>query len=364
MKVVVIGAGPVGCYAGYLLAKTGHEVTIYDRKPVIGSPIQCTGILTSEFDHFGIDLENSLVNTIDRIDVISSSKKVSISQKDYIVCRKKFDQLLAKKAEKAGAKLVLGHVFVGKGSVEGSIIVRKVKTGEEFELTPDLIIGADGPLSKVAKEYGFFHDSRKNFHGIQATVEGNFEKNAYQAYFGNEVCPGLFAWVVPESSTTARVGLATKKNSKYYFDKFMQENNFEVKEMQAGTIPVFSPKQRLVEDNCYLVGDACGYVKATTLGGIIPGMKQVKILVDCLNNGKDYVKEIKPLRRQMKMHLLAHKVMQKLSDKDWARLVGYAAKPRVQRVLEKYTRDNPVPLMTNVLLREPRLLLLAKFLLV
>ncbi|MBT4805454.1 NAD(P)-binding protein [Candidatus Woesearchaeota archaeon] len=29
MKIAIIGAGPIGCYAGYLLAKSGHNVSIY-----------------------------------------------------------------------------------------------------------------------------------------------------------------------------------------------------------------------------------------------------------------------------------------------------------------------------------------------
>ena len=56
MNIVIIGAGPFGCYAAYLLTKEGHEVSVYDRKSQIGTPIQCTGILTKEFDKFGLSV--------------------------------------------------------------------------------------------------------------------------------------------------------------------------------------------------------------------------------------------------------------------------------------------------------------------
>ena len=193
-------------------------------------------------------------------------------------------------------------------------------------------------------------------------VEGNFEPHTIKTYFGKDVCPGLFAWIAPESENIARVGLATLKEGRAYFNKFMQEHGFTAKEIQAGTIPVYEPLQKLQKDNFYLVGDASTYVKATTLGGIIPAMKQVQILVDCINEGKDYEKEIAPVKKQMKMHLRVHKIMDKFSDADWDRLLRYVKQPKIQKVFEKYTRDNPIPLITGVLLREPRFLYFAKYL--
>ena len=42
----IIGAGPAGNYLAYLLAKD-HEVNVHEEHAKIGTPIQCTGILTS-----------------------------------------------------------------------------------------------------------------------------------------------------------------------------------------------------------------------------------------------------------------------------------------------------------------------------
>ncbi len=46
MRVSIIGAGPSGSYAGMLLAKQGHGVTIYESSKEIGKPVACTGIVT------------------------------------------------------------------------------------------------------------------------------------------------------------------------------------------------------------------------------------------------------------------------------------------------------------------------------
>src|SRR3989344_5220084 len=354
MYITVIGAGPVGCYASYLLAKAGHQVEIFENHQQIGLPIQCTGILTSDFEEFNFPLDSFLVNTIDKIEVYSPHKAVTVRQKDYIVCRKRFDNFFADLAKQAGAKIYVDHSFVRKENSE--IIIKDSKNNAEKKLKPDLVIAADGPLSPTAKAFGLFHPERKNYFGVQATVEGNFDPHTIKTYFGNQVCPGLFAWIAPESATLARIGLAMLKNSKAYFDLFIQQQGFKVKELQAGTIPLYHPRQKLYQNNCYVLGDAAGYVKATTLGGLIPGLKQAQILADCLVNNKNYQKEIAPLKRKLWLHLQVQKILNQFTDGDWDLLISYVSQPKVERIFQKYTRDNPIPLVAGVLLTEPRFL--------
>jgi digeranylgeranylglycerophospholipid reductase len=359
MKIVIIGAGPIGCYAGYLLAKSGHDVNIYERKKEVGSPVQCTGLLTADFDQFGLDKSSFLVNSFTEIEVNSSNNQMVINNKEYLVCRKKFDNYLAKLALNAGAKIFFSSNFLGK---EKDKIIIKGSNGQKIIISPDIVIAADGPLSHVAKAYGFYHSERKNYYGIQAVVKGNFHPYRYKTFFGKEVCPELFAWIVPESSDRARVGLATTKNTRPHFDKFMKEQGFIAEEIQAGTIPLYHPQQKLRRGNCYLLGDASGYVKATTLGGVIPGMKQVHILVDCLNNGKEYDQEVKSLRKKMNLHLRLRKVMNKFSDQDWDKAIQLLRKKKIQNVFEKHTRENPLPLILKTIVKEPKLLYFVKYL--
>ncbi len=359
MNFAIIGAGPIGGYAAYLLAKAGHSISIYENHAQVGCPIQCTGILTADFDAFGFPMDSYLVNTIDTIEVFTPHQKLAVKQKDYIVHRPRFDSFFVDMAVQAGARLFLSHSFKRK---EGnSLIIYDSVQKQDTYIFPDVVIAADGPLSPTAKAYGFYHPLRENFYGIQATVKGKFEPNSIKTYFGNEVCPGLFAWVVPESKTIARVGLAALKNTKHYFDKFMSENGFVAKELQAGTIPVYHPHQKLQQGNCYVVGDAAGYVKATTLGGLVPGLQQAQALADSIIQGKKYSKEVKNLRRKMRVHLQVHKMLRKFSDQDWDTLVKYVCQPKVRKVFETYTRDNPLPLVAMTLLKEPRFFYFIKY---
>jgi digeranylgeranylglycerophospholipid reductase len=217
-------------------------------------------------------------------------------------------------------------------------------------------------MSKTAQAYNIY-SKRKNFFGIQATVEGEFNKNKYQAFFGSDYSPGMFSWIVPESDNVARVGLVAKKEAKHFFDLLIKQHGFKIKEMQAGMIPLFNQKQKLKSDNCYLLGDAAGFVKATSFGGIIPGMKQAQILADCINFRKDYFNETKKLRQRLSLHLKVRKVMDKLTVDEWDRLVMIAKGKSVRRVLESHTRENLFPIVLKTILKEPRLVFLARYLL-
>jgi digeranylgeranylglycerophospholipid reductase len=362
MDISIIGGGPAGCYAAYLLAKSGHNVNVYEEHAEIGSPVQCTGLLSSDFDTLDLPKHgNFIINKFENIVVNSPKKSVKLKQTEYLVDRTKFDIYLANLAEGAGAKINLSHSFMGKDN--GTLILKDKMSREEKKVVPDMIIAADGPLSKVAQNHQIFHPERKNYLGMQAVVRGNFDFTGYQTFFGKEVCPDFFAWIVPESESIARVGVASKGKTRQYFDNFIAKHNFDVIEIQAGTIPIHHPRQKVQSSNCYLLGDAAGHVKATTLGGIIPGLRAADVLVDCINNNKSYEKELSKLKKELWLHLQARLIFDRFKDKDWDKLLHLVSQERVQRVLGKYSRDNPVPLFFNLILKEPRFLLFGRRLL-
>lgn len=361
MNITIIGAGPIGCYAGYLLAQSGHTVNIYENHAKIGLPIQCTGLLTSDFDQFNLEKKSFLINTLTNIEVHTPNNKITFeNQKEYLVNRKKFDQYLAHLAQQAGATIHLNHSFHSK---EGNnLIIKNTKTNTLKIITPEIIIAADGPLSPTTKAFNLYHKNRKNYYGIQAIVKGNFNSNTYQTFFKQETCPDLFAWIVPESKTKARVGLASKQNSKELFDKFIKEHNFQPLEIQAGLIPLYEPKQIIHKDNLYILGDASSFVKATTLGGLIPGLKQAEILVDSINHKKNYQKQLHPLKKTLNLHLKIHHLLTKFSNKDWDYLAQLLNQPKIKKIISHHTRENPLPILTKSLIKEPRFLKFAKHL--
>jgi flavin-dependent dehydrogenase len=45
--IVVVGAGPAGCLAAKYAAKNGAKTLIIEERASIGSPVQCTGLLST-----------------------------------------------------------------------------------------------------------------------------------------------------------------------------------------------------------------------------------------------------------------------------------------------------------------------------
>ncbi len=190
MRVHIVGAGPSGSYAGMLLAKAGHDVTIYDDHKKIGEPVACTGIVTKGLFDLVKYNRDFVINELDGVDVIGPrGEKARIPLKEYVICRKKFDNYLANKARDAGARILLGHRYVGRES--NAILFRHNGSlvRQPFEIS-DILIGADGPFSRVAETSGLSR-KRKYYVGQQATIKGAYDPHFFTTWFGN-IAPGFF----------------------------------------------------------------------------------------------------------------------------------------------------------------------------
>lgn len=351
MKVSIIGAGPIGCYTGFLLAQFGIDVSIYEEHSKIGSPVQCTGILTRELIKIIDDIpKNIIINNLKELTIYSKNNSTTLDVDELVIDRKKFDQFLAKKAKKQGCKIFLNHKFI---DYKNSNIYLLTKN-KVIKQKTDVLIGADGPVSKVAKRTGLF-SKREYYIGLQARVKGNFN---YEVYLGS-IAPDFFAWIVPESNKTARIGLATKKNPSKYFLQFLKNKNITTKqiiEKQAGLIPVYNPKQKIKKKRkVFLIGDAATQVKATTGGGIIQGLIASEQLFGCLAYGLWY--KPKKLNKELKLHLKIRKILNKFSDKDYNKLLKLLNQEKVKKAFKKYNRDRPIELCFNLLKTEPKFLL-------
>lgn len=352
--IAVIGAGPVGSYVAYMLAKAGFDVDVYEEHKVIGEPVQCAGIVTSELGRV-IKLDDRfVVNRLRKVKVISKHSSAVIDIDDIVIDRGKFDKWLADEAKKAGARFYLGYKYLG---ISGGSVVFADKRNRFVKVRAKKIIGADGPLSDVARSNRIF-GKREFYIGLQARVKGRFDSDMYEVYLGS-ICPGFFAWVIPESKTIARVGIAGKRNVSKLFLRFLNVKGLSSKNIvdkQAGLIPIWSRRIEVQRDNIHLVGDAAGHVKASTGGGLVPGLKAAKVLADCIINNKDYGRGLAGIRKELGMHLRIRKILDRFSDKDYDGLIRLLNKQRVKRVLGSYSRDLSSELVVKLAFAEPRFL--------
>lgn len=343
----VIGAGPAGNYLAYQLAKKGEKVHVYEDHEVIGSPVQCTGIITNELCKH-LTLSSSFVrNRIRRARLIApdgGELVVRFDHEDIIVDRTPFDQHLAMLAEQEGARFFLKHRYKGNCGKEVHVGEKKVKT--------DYLVGADGPHSRVAKENGMWCE-RKTIIGNQVTVEADCDDlKMMEIWLGI----GLFSWCVPEGNGVCRVGTMSYDTPAEHLQELLQLRCPEAKVLgrQPGHIPIYNPRQILQKDFVSLIGDAATQVKATSYGGIIHGMKAAEIFA---REPGMYQKNCrKELGRDLSLSLLMRKAMDRCSNDDWNTLVSLFTQEKIKRILETHSRDVPTSFALKLLWKEPRLL--------
>lgn len=359
--ITIIGAGPAGSYLAYLLAKQGKEVTLIEEHDKIGSPVQCTGIVTGSIEKFVKLPDNIIANRCNKVVVVSKNQKIVAETDEIVVWRNKFDEFVANMAADAGAKILASQQFMGFNN-KNSIKIKNKNNGEIKNIESEIIVGADGPSSAVAKAAGLNSNS-KFYIGMQAKVKLKSDINAFEAHFG-ENFPNFFGWIVPESEDTVRLGLGAFNNAKDYFYKFLESKtgSREILCWESGIIPLYDPNKTIQKENVYLIGDAATQVKATTGGGIIPSLKAATTLCGCIINKKNYNKEFKKQSgRELLLHLKIRNSLNKFLDNDYDKLLKLMNQDKVKKILKKYDRDTPMPLVLNLLLREPRFLLFSKF---
>ncbi len=358
--ISIIGGGPAGSYLAFLLSKQGKEVSLFEEHETIGNPVQCTGIVTHSIEKFFRLKKEVIAKRLDKVVVVSKNRRISVNVDEIVMWRNKFDQFVAEMAEKEGAKIFLGHKFMGIYG-KNTIKIKDRKSDKIKEIKTEIIVGADGPYSAVAKAAGMNSDS-SNYIGMQAKVRLKMDTSSFETYFGSDF-PNFFGWCVPESEDTARIGIGCVENAQHYFYKFLESRTGKkgVICWESGLIPIYNPKKILQKGNVFLIGDAATQVKATTGGGIIPSLKAANSLCNSIINKKNYNKEFKKNSgKELLMHLRIRKILNKFSDNDYNALLNLMSQEKIRKILKKYDRDTPIPLVTNLLLKEPRFLLFAK----
>jgi len=361
--VTIIGAGPIGCYIAYLLAKAGKDVEIFEEHYNVGKPVQCAGLVTAKiFDIIDFPINKVIVNRIKKAKIISANKEFILQFKrpDIVLDREKFDKLIAKKAVEAGANLYRGYKFLSLAKKDKKIVLRvknlRKKRIEHAET--DILIGADGPLSRVAA-YLNKKGKRQTIYAAQARVRMPIEQDMYKIKLNYPKNTKLFTWLVPESANIARVGLGAKVGATLKLKKFLYNLKCKILEYQGGLVPLYS-KIKVQEDSIYVVGDAACQVKASTGGGIVPGLQAAKCLAKAILEGKSYEKELKSLDKELSLHLKIRKIMNKFSDHDFDMLLELSSSPKVKRILESFSRDGYRKKAIRLLLAQKKLLLFAR----
>lgn len=292
---LIVGAGPAGLLSGKEIATKGFSVNILEEHNQIGVPSHCAGLVSIEgLKRIGVEASSRFVQNEVVGGRIYSPDGQCIEIRDkrpraYVIDRVAFDQLLAEKAIDAGAKLVLGRrvekLILADGGVTGASCagwVEKVR----------IVIDAEGPTRRLAKEAGLVNPKRVPLLGVNTEITREIDPTMVEVWFGEEIAPGFFAWVIPTSDKQARVGLATRGGDPVkLLTRFIKKRFGTATQTppRAGQVLVDGPVSKTSFSGLLLVGDAAGHVKPTTGGGVVLGglcaIQAGKVAAQALESG-------------------------------------------------------------------------------
>lgn len=373
IMITIIGCGPVGSYLGYLLSDKGINNTLVEEHKDIGRPEQCTGLISRNIeDIIPKDwIKKAIQNKVNGA-VISCGKEsfevASKEQKAYVFDRALFDQAIAEKAQNKGSRVLLGYKYINHKFNEKGLKI-SLKTGNKPVYHQiSILVGADGPCSKVAKNSSLYGD-RRFWVGNQVILRAKkpfFDKDKVYVYLDKKYSDGFFAWVVPIDEEKAKVGLASLSNPAEYLKRFLKDrfgeskpDNFTVEERHGGLIPLYQkiPLQN-EQKNIFLAGDAALQCKAISGGGVVNGMLAAKELFNSISEGDfDYEKRLGKIRNNLLMHSMIRNKLNNMDDRRKEQLLDNLNNQNVKRVLkEKGDMDFPKKFMLNLLLAKPSLI--------
>jgi len=342
MEIVIVGAGPIGCYTAQLLKKCGiNSFRIIEEHDEVGKPVRCAGIVGKPvFEDSLIPLSrSSIVNQINGTSFFyrGDSFKIKRSGVAFVIDREKFDKELSQGLEvECGIRLLEIEEEQDKGSRY------RLKTNQG-DIWADIVIGADGPWSRVKK---FIDSKGNNSNGCDGSDgPGSGETNFYKGVqyrikledlktvkdledevFSREMTrvymrEGIpfFVWIIPEGDGIIRLGVIAE-NGRRELERVIEEEGIkgEIIDRLAGIIPLGLCQS--VYKKVAVVGDAARQVKPLTGGGIYYGMKAAEILVECIQEGTlaEYDKRWKSkFGREIKFGLWARKVYERLNKGEY-----------------------------------------------
>ncbi|MEG4505546.1 geranylgeranyl reductase [Microcoleus sp. F6_B4] len=324
LRVAVVGSGPAGSSAAETLVKAGIETYLFERKLDNAKP--CGGAIplcmVSEFD-----LPQSIIDRqVRKMKMISPSNvEVDINIEnahEYIgMCRREvLDGFLRDRAASLGAKLINGTVHkldIPSNNTDPYTLHYADHSdgsamGIQKTLKVDLVIGADGANSRVAKAI----DAGDYNYAIafQERIRLPEDKMAYyhdlaEMYVGDDVSTDFYAWVFPKYDHVA-VGTGTMKVNQATIKKLQAGIRAraakkllggEIIKVEAHPIPEH-PRPRRVVGRVALVGDAAGYVTKSSGEGIYFAAKSGRMcaetIVEISNKGARI-----PTEEEIKLYL-------------------------------------------------------------
>lgn len=306
--VTIVGGGPAGSTAAKFLAEKGFKTLLIDKSKFPRDKQCGGGISLRLLERFNYLKNEDLIESYSYGScAYSPSLKYKLELIDNkpivaMILRQKFDHGLLKIAEDSGTNVNEGRKLV---DIKISDDIVKVIMDNGNIIDTDIVIGADGVWSTVAKKIGL-HNAR--WIAVCVLKEYKLNEATVDEYFGKNRCGHLYArfknilgygWIFPKKEhLNIGIGSIIKRGDnpnikvnllesfKSFKDTLKKQKlippNLKIDKVKGGALPVY-PIKKTFSNRAILIGDAAGVINPITGEGIYYAMSSGEIAANVVS---------------------------------------------------------------------------------
>jgi geranylgeranyl reductase family protein len=316
-EVIVVGAGPAGSTAATYLARAGLDVLLlekssFPREKVCGDGLTPRGV--KQLIDLGIDTREEAGWLHNKgLRVVGGGVTLELDWPDlatfppYGVVRPRqdFDDMLAKTATQAGARLHENTTVTGAITERGRVVGVTAKVGPEkteVSFRAPLVLACDGVSARLALSVGIDkRDDRpmgvavRRYYASPRTKDDYLESHLELWSNDGQLLPG-YGWIFGMGDGSVNVGLGILSTSKAYgttdyrallkswLDGTPEEWGFReenaISKIGGAALPMGFNRKPHYRDGLLLVGDAGGMVNPFNGEGIGYAMESARIAAE------------------------------------------------------------------------------------
>lgn len=237
--VLVVGLGPAGARAATAAAAAGLDVVAIERRPEAGSPVQCAEFVPTMIDQDVPEVRFVTRQMVTRMLTFVENKKPRETPNfsGRMIDRAAFDRMLAEQAARAGAACRYGTSLLHIDD-DGT-----AHTSDGAALRPRILIGADGPRSRVGAAIGQTNGAVVETRQVTAPLL--LPHDATDIFLSADYRGG-YGWLFPKGAV-ANIGLGVEAGSRH-----------RLKPLLASLLERLARSRRIGTTACCLTGGVIG----------------------------------------------------------------------------------------------------------
>ncbi|MEM4962876.1 MAG: NAD(P)/FAD-dependent oxidoreductase [Pyrobaculum sp.] len=297
MKIAVVGAGP----AGLSFAAVYKDVEVFEEHIQLGLPRHCTSLVSARSaEELGVSkrlILNKFYNLV-LTNLEGANIYFRIRDGVYLLDRPGLENWLAERVSKIyiGERVVDirgGYVYTSKGEKRGPY---------------KYVVVSEGAVRRFSSRFG--HVVR--LPGLQIDVKSAVGLSDITVVYNQKISKSYFSWIVEIDRGLYRVGLADSCCVVEKLNKLIKLIRGEpVGKPFGGGVLAGPPLRRVVDRGLIFIGDAGGFVKPLSGGGIILALKTGRLAAEAVSIDKPeaYQYATAPLRLKLRTAFHAFRIL-------------------------------------------------------